>query len=529
MKTKIDHSITLTIIFFIIILFSVIQISAQETDNKEKVRNEKSANIKPPKDIQAFDGEVAIKVGSNTLLKIEEEGPDGGSVYLPDVGSTPTSTVGKLYNNGGDLYWGNNVLGSTSSFTDDWDDDGVALFMYSPSRKVGIGTVITETTTKLHVKGDEGVLFQGTHGNGSALSFGAGTRFHFYPKKSALRSGYVNGAQWDDANIGNYSTAFGINNIANGFSSTSLGQNSIASGFISFAFGLDTKTVGNYASSFGVGTRADAFYSTAVGAYNIGGGTVNAKVLTEPVFEVGIGNSDIARENAMTVLKSGFVGIGSATPSSTLQVNSKSGENPLAVQFNGVNKLAVNSNGGTSVGTSATPPTNGLLVSGTLKASTVIQTNNLDSQSGNVSVNNNLYVNTTNVGIGTSTPTKKLEVNGTVKLGSTEVSNVKIGSGGTIISEIIKLTGTTNASDDITEIIVPTGYYDYSHVLACKVRQPNSSNYDNNWDDATSWKAVGSDPNSVFVFQWHGGNLRMRISQNKFRGQPYEIILMKID
>ncbi|MCB0731191.1 MAG: hypothetical protein KDC88_09170, partial [Ignavibacteriae bacterium] len=68
-----------------------------------------------------------------------------------------------------------------------------------------------------------------------------------------------------------------------------------------------------------------------------------------------------------------------------------------------------------------------------------------------------------------------------------------------------------------------------SHVLACKVRQPNSSNYDNNWDDATSWKAVGSDPNSVFVFQWHGGNLRMRISQNKFRGQPYEIILMKID
>ncbi|MCB9248230.1 MAG: hypothetical protein H6613_06650 [Ignavibacteriales bacterium] len=74
-------------------------------------------------------------------------------------------------------------------------------------------------------------------------------------------------------------------------------------------------------------------------------------------------------------------------------------------------------------------------------------------------MNDNLYVNTANVGIGTSNPTKKLEVNGNAKLGSTEVSTVKIGSGGTIISEIIKLTGTTHSTDNITDIGLPDGFY----------------------------------------------------------------------
>ncbi len=435
----------------------------------------------------------------------------------------------KLYNNGGSLFWGGTALGASTTFSDDWDDDGTALFMYSPSRNVGIGTIITETITKLHVKGDQGVLFQGTYGNGTALNLGAGARFHFYPKKAALRSGRVDGNQWDDANIGTNSTAFGRNTTANGDASISAGFESNADGNSSIAFGFRNTSTGNRSMAIGSETNAKTFASFAIGRFNAGIGSVSSWVETDPLFEIGNGTSSSSLSNALTVLKNGKVGIGSETPSSTLQINSKSGENPLVVQFNGVSKLSVNSNGGTSLGTSATPPSNGLLVSGTLKASTIIETNNLDSPSGNVSVNDNLYVNTTNVGVGTSIPSQKLDVNGTAKM-----SNAIIGSNGTLINEIIKLTGTTSSSDNITSISLPTGFTDANtHVLSCRVRQPSSTPYIDYWSDYPSWKLTAGNGGETFAFQIYTGqtysSLRLKVPQTKFRDQTYEIVVMRID
>jgi hypothetical protein len=43
--------------------------------------------------------------------------------------------------------------------------------------------------------------------NTTAPIEGAGTRFMWYASKAALRAGQINGTQWDDANIGLYSTA----------------------------------------------------------------------------------------------------------------------------------------------------------------------------------------------------------------------------------------------------------------------------------------------------------------------------------
>lgn len=58
------------------------------------------------------------------------------------------------------------------------------------------------------------------------------------------------------------------------------------------------------------------------------------------------------------------VGIGTAAPTDKLQVNGAAGANALLVQINGVNKLRVNANGGTTIGASAAAPANGLYVAG---------------------------------------------------------------------------------------------------------------------------------------------------------------------
>ncbi len=78
----------------------------------------------------------------------------------------------------------------------------------------------------------------------------------FYPAKAAIRAGYVGGSQWDNANVGKFSTAFGNSTKASGDYSTAMGLNSIASGTFSTAFGNST---------------ASGFFSTAMGAATASG------------------------------------------------------------------------------------------------------------------------------------------------------------------------------------------------------------------------------------------------------------------
>ncbi len=70
------------------------------------------------------------------------------------------------------------------------------------------------------------------------------------------------------------------------------------------------------------------------------------------------------------------VGIGTTLPTDKLHINSAVGEDPLRVQVNSTTKLRVWANGGTAIGTLATPPVNGLLVQGTLQPQNNIATAN---------------------------------------------------------------------------------------------------------------------------------------------------------
>ena len=77
------------------------------------------------------------------------------------------------------------------------------------------------------------VLGKGTYASGADLTeAGGGTKLIWYPKKAAFRAGSISTTQWDNANIGNYSAAFGFSNIAKG-------TNSFAAGYYNNATSLN--------------------------------------------------------------------------------------------------------------------------------------------------------------------------------------------------------------------------------------------------------------------------------------------------
>jgi hypothetical protein len=98
--------------------------------------------------------------------------------------------------------------------------------------------------------------------NTTAPTEGAGTRFMWYATKAALRAGQINGTQWDDANIGLYSTAFGENVRALGDNSIAIGKSSVAAGSRTVAIGEGNTATGYASVALGYGAST----STAAGS-----------------------------------------------------------------------------------------------------------------------------------------------------------------------------------------------------------------------------------------------------------------------
>lgn len=104
---------------------------------------------------------------------------------------------------------------------------------------------------------DGGTLFGGEYSGGFSGGIpteGSGTRMMWYPGKAAFRAGYINGTQWDDANIGNYSVAIGENVRASGDNGVALGVRSTAANVSSVAIGEDNTASG--AASVALGYHA---------------------------------------------------------------------------------------------------------------------------------------------------------------------------------------------------------------------------------------------------------------------------------
>lgn len=305
----------------------------------------------------------------------------------------------------------------------------------------------------------------GVYTNGAIAPSGAGTRMVWNPRKAAFRAGDVDGAQWDDANIGIRSVAFGLRTTASGNSASAFGQlsdasgavatafgRSTASGLFSTSFGLFSKATGDVTTTFGYNTTASGVYSFSSGYYSTASGSLayvfgesnNAKSYAETVIGIGatdytpstngeiqfrssnmtdrlfvIGNAmDInnnnlvdnsERSDALVILKNGNAGFGSSTPQDRLHVV---GNIRMVDGNQAFGKILTSDANGTATWQNASTSTWGLTGnSGTNPSTNFIGTT--DNQSLAFKTNNTEQVRIMTsgaIGIGTTTPARKLEM-----------------------------------------------------------------------------------------------------------------------
>ncbi len=166
---------------------------------------------------------------------------------LSDV-SISSPTVGQaIVWNGTD--WVNQDVSGSSV----WTDDGTYVF-YNGGNNVGIGTSTPTTGFHYLATADDGFVVSGTFNtSGAVYNYGDGTRMSFFPSKAAFRAGRVSGTEWNDVNTGDYSAAFGRNNIASATYSTAFGYNNEAQGVASLVGGTGNISIG--LNSLVVGTN----------------------------------------------------------------------------------------------------------------------------------------------------------------------------------------------------------------------------------------------------------------------------------
>ena len=223
----------------------------------------------------------------------------------------------------------------------------------SHAQNVGVGTINPEASALLHVDVganiSTGFLVTGQNNLSSTVpDLGGSSRMFFYPGKSAFRAGVVTGTQWNNASVGIGSAAFGsgtiasgntsfaagIGTAASGINSTAFGNGSTANGDYSFAAGISAFSSGQASTAFGYNTIAKAVFGSAIGVSN--DNTDNPGTLaagTDRIFQIGNGDA-FTHSNAITVLRSGNVGLGILNPSNKLHIfNGSSGGIPFSPVF----------------------------------------------------------------------------------------------------------------------------------------------------------------------------------------------------
>ena len=118
--------------------------------------------------------------------------------------------------------------------------------------------------------------------------------------------------------------AAGTKNLVNGQSGAAFGLQSRASGINSFVTGSQDTAFGENAAVFGIGNYGASYSEMALGTYGTMYTPVSAVTFNtaDRIFNIGNGVAGNLRSDALTILKSGNVGMGTANPTALLDVNS---------------------------------------------------------------------------------------------------------------------------------------------------------------------------------------------------------------
>jgi hypothetical protein len=299
-----------------------------------------------PSNLYQFTNGMKLNAATHSMLQLNK----GGSSFSNDIffnhQDTTDWTLGT--NNGNNLQ-----VYSGTSFNP-------ALTILKSNDNIGIGT--GAPLARLHVA-DSSVLFTGTYplpSNPKAPPItSVGTRMLWYADKGALFAGTIanpNGLPKDSLGInsfntgynniasGDYAFASGYINKAKGNNTVVMGSSNTVTGISSMALGSLNLITGTNSKSLGVSNSISGNGSIAIGRNNtISGlkaiaigedlivktqngfaiGAYNDSLGANKIFEIGNGFDDASRNNAVTVLANGNMGINTKSPSQKLDIIGK--------------------------------------------------------------------------------------------------------------------------------------------------------------------------------------------------------------
>ena len=269
----------------------------------------------------------------------------------------------------------------------------------------GVGRTIYANAGAVAIEGTDGMHIIGAFGSGAPIdATGGDAKMIFNPRKAAVRAGRVSGIMWNDNNVGDYSTGFGFNTIALGVASTALGQATNANGLASLATGSNTLASGHYSTAMGEYVTAASAYEFVTGRWNTmypPSNTIGWDP-TDRLFVVGNGTGAASRSDALVVLKSGNIGIGTATPVGRFDIHHNSiASSPqlLIYETDAFNYARINMQ-------NASGPTYWSIAAYNSMTNSDERLKFINSTAGDVIT----LSGTGNVGIGVSSPSHKLEL-----------------------------------------------------------------------------------------------------------------------
>ena len=124
---------------------------------------------------------------------------------------------------------------------------------------------------------------------------------------------YTNSNGFGLGTVPKFAVAMGNGTAATGNYSTAMGYSTIATGNYSTAIGNGTIAASDNSTAMGYGTIAASDNLTAMGIYNQG--------VAGALLVVGNGTTPTNRSNALTVLKNGYIGIGTTAPLAPLHIS----------------------------------------------------------------------------------------------------------------------------------------------------------------------------------------------------------------